>query len=145
MYWLVDGVPRPNWKRDYPAVVGTVFADHLADEKSDISEHLDSHWKLGHGEREALLADYHVDLEFEANRRRYYLVFVASDAFSDDERNQLDDAGIKYSGPVPGTAAMWPETLREPVRLAHDICRAGRSNVGFFAPISCILSWEPVS
>lgn len=33
LYWLVDGVPRPNWKRDYPAVVQKIFANRLADEK----------------------------------------------------------------------------------------------------------------
>ena len=145
LYWLVDGVPRPNWKRDYPAVVQKVFADRLADEKSNLVEHLNLHQKLGYSEREALLADHHVDLEFEANGRRYYLVFVAFDEFREDEKDQLDHAGLGCSGPFPGTAAMWPQALREPVRLAHDICRARRENVWTLASFSYILSWEPVS
>ncbi|KAJ8117993.1 hypothetical protein OPT61_g923 [Boeremia exigua] len=145
LYWLVDGVPRPNWERDYPAVVQKVFADRLAIEKSNLAEHLSLHWKLGESEREALLADHHIDLEFEANGRRYYLVFVAFGEFHRDEKAQLDHAGVGCSGPFPGTAAMWPQALREPVRLAHDICRAWRENVGTLASFSYILSWEPVS
>lgn len=70
-----------------------------------------------------------MNLEFEANRRWYYLVVVAFDNFRKDEKDQLNDAGLGYSGPFPDTAAMWPQALREPLRLAHDVCRARRENV----------------
>lgn len=76
LYWLVDKVPRPDWKRDYPAAVQKIFAGRLADAKSGIMEHLKTHWSLGNDK--ALLADHHLGKEFEANRRWYYIVLLCS-------------------------------------------------------------------
>ena len=145
MYWLVDGVPRPNWKRDYPAVVRNIFAERIAADKSSVVEHLKTHWKLGPNEHEALLADHHLGQEFEANGRRYYIVFVVFNQFLEEERDQLDKAGVGWSGPFPGSAAMWPEALREPVRLAYDVCGDGSKNLGTYKSFSYILSWEPIT
>lgn len=144
LYWLVDGVPRPNWN-DYPAVVHDIFASRLADDRDGVSEHLDRHWKLGARERRELLADCHLGQEFEANGRRYYIVFVVFSQFLEEEREKLNKAGVDWSGPFPGNALMWPQALREPVRLAYDVCGDGSSNLGTLRSHSCILSWEPIS
>ena len=144
LYWLVDSVPRPDWKRDYPAVVQKIFADRIAENKDSIVEHLNTHWDLGPSDHEALLADHHLGQEFEANGRRYYIVFVVFSQFFEEEREQLDNAGLGWSGPFPGSAAMWPEALRETVRLARDVCVDGHKNLGTYKGFSYILSWEPI-
>jgi hypothetical protein len=92
-----------------------------------------------------LLADHHLGQEFEANRRRYYIVFVALSDFKEEEGEQLDKAGLGWSGPFPGSAAMWPEALREPVRLACDVIEDASNNLGTYGTLSYILSWEPVA
>jgi hypothetical protein len=146
LYWLVDGVPRPNWKQDYPAVVQKIFAARTADDKSDMVEHFDFHWKkLRQDDHEALLSDsHHLGQEFEANGRRYYVVFVVFDKFHETEKDELTNAGLGWSGPFPGSAAMWPEAVREPVRLAYDVCRGDARNLGTRQDFSYILSWEPI-
>ncbi|KAF2711941.1 hypothetical protein K504DRAFT_465666 [Pleomassaria siparia CBS 279.74] len=144
LYWLVDGVPRPDWKRDYPAVVGNIFAQRMAQEKKRVLRHLNTQWELSDGEQTALLADHHLGQEFEANGRRYYIVFVVFSDFDMKVRRQLDKAGLGYSGPFPGNAAMWPEALREPVRLAYDVGDEDSHNMGTSATSSYILSWEPI-
>ncbi|KAF1951993.1 hypothetical protein CC80DRAFT_495629, partial [Byssothecium circinans] len=144
LYWLVDGVPRPDWKRDYPAVIGKIFAERMAEAKHGALEHLTTHWELSNQEQTAMLADHHLGQEFEANGRRYYIVFVVIDPFVQKERYQLDKAGLGYSGPFPGSAAIWPEALREPVRLAYDVYYDDSSNMGVSKDPSYILSWEPI-
>lgn len=143
-YWLVDGVPRVNWKHDYPAVIGDIFAEHMAGEKEDVLEHLKMHWNLSNEEETTLLADHHLGQEFEANGRRYYIVFVLLRSFEQKIRQRLDDAGVGYKGPFPGSAAIWPEAIREPVRLAHDVICDASINLGTYKQHSYILSWEPI-
>lgn len=139
LYWLVDGVPRPNWKHDHPAIIGDMFADGMAMEKDEdeIPRHLEDHWGLSRQEGRAMLSDCHLDQEFEANGRRYYVVFV-----------------VLYSMPrrclFPGGADLWPEALREPVRLAHEVIKTyatcndeSLDNMGTHSH-SYILSWEPI-
>ena len=53
-----------------------------------------------------MLADYHLGQEFEANGRQYYIVFVVFSQFLEEERDQLDKAGLGWSGPFPRSAAM---------------------------------------
>lgn len=143
-YWLVDGVPRPNWKRDYPAVVGDIFAERMASEKQRVLRHLNIHWDLSNEETATMLADHHLDQEFEANGRRYYVVFVVFSVFHQEVAQRLDDAGLGYSGPFPGSVDMWPEALREPVWLAWEVIRDGSRNMGTYQQTSYILSWEPI-
>lgn len=142
-YWLVDGVPRPNWKRDYPAVVEELFAERIARMKNGILNHIRLHCKLSEEEEIAMLADHHLGQEFEANGRRYYVVFVY-EVIGVVVKRKLDAAGLGCSGPFPGSAAMWPEALREPVRLAHDVNRDESKNMGTYKSRSFILSWEPI-
>jgi hypothetical protein len=143
-YWLVDSVPRPNWKQDYPAVVQKIFAKRIADDKRNIFKHLNTHWELGQSDYKALLSDHHLGQEFEANGRRYYIVFVVFSQFLERERDELEKCGLGWSGPFPGSAAMWPQAIREPVRLAHDVCIDDSKNLGTLQSFSYILSWEPI-
>lgn len=141
LYWLVDGVPRPNWSRDYPAVVREIFAEQMARKKTKVLGHLKDHWGRSDQERAEMLADHHLGQEFEANGRRYYIVFVVSALYGREERERLRAAGLGVRGPFPGSADLWPEAVREPVRLAHDLMSA--RNMGAGMP-SYILSWEPI-
>lgn len=144
LYWIVDGVPRPDWGRDYPAVVRDVFEERMAQEKSHVLEHLSRHWEQSDHEREVMLADHHLGQVFEANGRRYYIVFVVFNMFTRDLRQRLEAAGLSYDAPFPGSADLWPEVLREPARLAYDVMRDNSSNMGTYQSTSYILSWEPI-
>lgn len=131
LYWLVDGVPRPDWNCDYPAVIRDIFARRMAQEQDAVLEHLNEHWNLKPEDHAALFAD-HPFGEFEANGRRYYIVFVVFNQFFGEVRDQLDESGLGWRGPFPGSAAMWPEALREPVRHAYDISRENWANLGTY-------------
>lgn len=144
LYWLVDGVPRPDWKNDYPAIVSEIFAERMAREKGDILKHLKIHWKQSDQERTAMLADHHLYQEFEANGRRYYMVFVAFSQFEKAVKQRLNQAGLGHRGPFPGSADLWPEILREPVRAAYDVMQDNSGNMGTYKLTSYILSWEPI-
>lgn len=144
LYWLVDGVTRPNWKQDHPAVVRKIFANRIAANKGDVIGHLNRHWHLDHSDCKTLLSDQGLDQEFEANGRRYYIVFVVS-GFGEKEQEQLNKAGLGWRGPFPGSASMWPQELVEPVRLAYDISHDGYRNLATYKALSIILSWEPIS
>jgi hypothetical protein len=141
LYWLVDGVPRLNWD-DYPAAVRDIWAAWMAEDRDKVLKHLDMHWP---GDHAAMVADHHLGQEFEANGRRYYIVFVVSYDFEIEEEEQLDKAGLGCRGPFPGSAAIWPEVLREPVRLARDVFIDGSKNLGTRPNSSYILSWEPIT
>lgn len=143
LYWLVDGVRRPDWRHDYPAVVEEIFAERMARSKDKVFSHLDYHWELSDEEKTAMLADHHLGQEFEANGRRYYIVFVASQRFDSEERRLLRKAGLEHSASFPGSAKMWPKALHEPVRAARYAMKKSR-NFGMWSSISLILSWEPI-
>lgn len=144
LYWLVDGVPRPDWQRDYPAVVEKIFSARIAEAKAGVLRHLSFHWPwLSDEEKTAMLADHHLGQEFEANGRRYYIVFVVGWNFYGHERRLLRKAGLGQSGPFPGSAELWPEALREPARVAQDAMEK-TGNLGVCGN-SFILSWEPVA
>lgn len=144
LYWLVDGVPRPDWGRDYPGVVQDIFAERMAQEKTSVLDHLSRHWEQSDEERAAMLADHHLGQEFEANGRRYYIVFVVFSQFTRDLRRRLKTAGLGHRAPFPGSADLWPEALREPVTLAYEVMRDNSCNMGTYQTTSYILSWEPI-
>ncbi|KAJ4409463.1 hypothetical protein N0V82_009457 [Gnomoniopsis sp. IMI 355080] len=142
--WLVDGVPRPDWQRHYPAVVQEIFAARMARTKDQSLRHLDRHWPLlSDEEKTAMLADQHLGQEYEANGRRYYIVFVVIRDFSQEERRLLRKAKLGHIGPFPGSAELWPKALRESIRVAQDVMKES-SNLGTWSSISPILSWEPM-
>lgn len=141
LYWLVDGIPRPDWKHDYPLVVEAVFEEAIAD--NHLNKYFLGQWKgLGGDDDQRALADLHLNQEFEANGRRYYVVFVLGPGFDRPVRQRLDDAGLGHDGPFPGGEDIWPEALRAPVRFASDICYTG--NLGTLPNLSYILSWESI-
>lgn len=144
LYWIVDGVPRPDWGRDYPGVVKEIFEERMAQEKKQVLEHLSRHWEQSDREREAMLADHHLGQEFKASGRRYYIVFVAFGMFTRDLRRRLRAAGLGHTAPFPGGEDLWPEALREPARLAYDVMRDESANLGTYQTTSYILSWEPI-
>lgn len=144
-FWLIDGVPRPDWQRDYPEVVEKIFAERMAHARDQISRHLGAHWPwLSGDEKTATVADHHLGQEWEANGRRYYIVFVVFQKFLPDERRLLRKAGLGYSGPFPGSAELWPEALRDPVRVMQEAMNQSR-NLGASGSHSLVLSWEPIS
>jgi hypothetical protein len=139
LYLLVDGVPRPDWNR-YP-VVRDIFSRHVAGREEAVTEHVVWHWHPK-PEDHATISDHHIGQEFEANGRRYYIVFVVLNHFDEQESDELKNAGLGWRGPFPGSAALWPEALREPVRYAHDL--TGEAQLGTSSPFTIILSWEPI-
>lgn len=141
LYWLVDGVPRPDWNR-YP-VVRDIFSRRLGGQEEAVTEHLNMHWH-SKPEDHAAFSDHHLGQEFEANGRRYYIVFVVLDYFDTEERDELKNAGLGWRGPFPGSAALWPEALREPVRHAYDLNEEGWARLGAGSRFTIILSWEPI-
>jgi hypothetical protein len=140
LYWLVDGVPRLNWD-DYPAVVHDIWSARMAEDRDRTLQHLAEHWP---GDHAAMVADHHLGQEFEANGRRYYIVFVVLCDYL-EEGEQLKKAGLDYRGSFPGSESMWPEALREPVRLAGEVFVNGSKNLGAHPYSSYILSWEPIT
>lgn len=104
---------------------------------------------LSDEEKTAMLADYHLGQEYEASGRRYYVVFVVVRGFERAERRLFKKAGLgysraRYSQPFPGSAELWPEALREPARVAHDVMEKS-NNLGVGGDFPLILSWEPTS
>lgn len=144
LYWIVDGVPRPDWKRDYPPLIGELFANRMARGKATMLRHLRSHWQLSNEEEAAMLVDQHFGQQFEANGRRYYIVFVVFLNCRSEEKKQLKEAGLGNSGPFPGNAKMWPEATREPARLAYDVQNDGSGNMGMCRDLLYILSWGEI-
>lgn len=141
LYWLVDGVPRPNWKRDYPEIVPKAFNTWMRRWNWHVHQHQDD---MDEATKARFLADCDLDLEFEANGRRYYVVFVVIRGY----HSALTDAGIYPSNlelPLIGGEAIWPEKLRAPARFAHDILNDyDLCYLWTHRQISFILSWEPI-
>lgn len=140
LYWLVDGVPRPNWKRDYPRAVPAAFKEWMG--RHNYRVHMFQK-DMDKGTKAAFLADCDLDLEFEANGRRYYVVFVVIPW----KRWDNLDADVKSSieGPFPGGEAIWPEKLRSPARFAYDMLNnVNAYSLNTYTNMSFILSWEPI-
>lgn len=146
LYWLVDGVPRPNWKRDYPRLVPAVFEAWTRHHMWRVYKYDNN---MDKATKDALLADCNLNLEFEANGRRYYVVFVviAWDLWA----TLPEEVKSKITGPFLGGEDIWPEKLRAPARLAYDMLIAPDSfNVrDLYSLCTCrhmsfILSWEPI-
>lgn len=140
LYWLVDGVPRPNWKRDHPAVVSFAFERWPAAVKPKIAR---QYTAVREDIKDAFTAECNMKLEFEANGRRYYLVFVVIPwqrwpNLPADFKSSLD-------GPFIGGEAAWPEPLRAPARFAYDMLTTSDLRcLNSFEHLSFILSWEPI-
>lgn len=140
LYWLVDGVPRPNWKRDYPEVVPAAFNAWMRRFNYQVHKYQDD---MDNATKASFLADCNLDLEFEANGRRYYVVFVVIRYKSSSVLGE--DVVQNIELPLIGGEAIWPEKLRAPARFAYDIL----NDFHLFSlmahhQIQFILSWEPI-
>lgn len=151
LYWLVDGIPRPNWKHDYPAVVEAFFEQAITTNKWANKVFLD-HWQGFDEDERKMLADLHLHQEFETNGRRYYVVFVVVQDlavvfdYQAALKRGLDDAGLGHGGPYgpfPGGEDIWPEALRAPAWFAYHTGMRTR-NLSTLERHCYILSWEPI-
>lgn len=140
LYWLVDGVPRPNWKRDYPPVVPLVFEWFTASycQRTYRNYRTTDNQMMDKNIQAAFLADCNLDIEFEANGRRYYVVFVVI-AWNRWRRLPVTFMSI-VDGPFIGGETIWPETIRAPARFVYDMVQSMSNSWR----ISFILSWEPI-
>lgn len=140
LYWLVDDIPRPNWARDYPEAVPAAFNAWMGHHNGHVFEYS---FSMDEATKAALLSDCDLDLEFEANGRRYYVVFVVVHW----EKWANLDEGLRASidGPFLGGEAIWPEKLRAPARFAYDMLSdCYLYSLGASLKMSFILSWEPI-
>lgn len=139
LYWLVDGIPRPNWERDYPRAVTRAFNVYMEFAKRRefwYQNNLDADTEA------AFLADCNLDLEFEANGRRYYVVFVV---IPWGRWGLRDKVNATIEGPFLCGEAIWPEKLRPAARFAYDmLLNRDLSSLMTCKVVSYILSWEPV-
>lgn len=138
LYWLVDGIPRPRWDQYHPAIPAT-FNRLIEDAQGRIFRNC----TIRHDKKRMarLLEHHNLHQEFEANGRRYYVVFVVTRWRSEYyvDQSSLDPA-VDWDGLFPGGEAIWPVPLHEPVRLAYDINEHTATN----RPCTTILSWEPI-
>lgn len=139
LYWLVDGIPRPNWKRDYPEIVPKAFNVWMRRWNWQVHQ---PQYDMDEATKARFLADCDLDLEFEANGRRYYVVFVVIR----DKNSELHEAGIhNIELPLIGGEAIWPEKLRAPARFAYDTLNDDDLfSLWTHRQMSFILSWEPI-
>jgi hypothetical protein len=111
----------------------------VAEREEAVANHVHWHWHPK-PEDHAEISDQHIGQEFEANGRRYYIVFVVLNDFDEQEKDELKIAGLGWRGPFPGSAVLWPEALREPVRYAHDLTGERWAQFGTHSPFTIILS-----
>lgn len=141
LYWLVDGVPRPNWKRDYPRQVPVAFQVYMDFHHSKCKE-FQSQYNMEDATMDTFLAGCDLDLEFEANGRRYYVVFVVIPWDRWGLGAKVDSI---IEGPFLGGEAIWPEKLRPAARFAFDMLNdRSLKSLMTCRLVSYILSWEPI-
>lgn len=142
LYWLVDGIPRQQWDQ-YPAAIPAAFSRVIELRKS----HILKNWQKDQAWIDRLLMHHDLQQEFEANGRRYYVVFVLTDwtgAYASLEKSFLDPA-LDWDGPFPGGESLWPEALHAPVRVASNVQRSRlHNNLCTDQACSYVLSWEPI-
>lgn len=139
LYWLVDGIPRPDWKNDYQERIPRAF-------KACIEHHA---WRALWKRREytddelaQLVGECDLDMVFEANGRRYYIVFVVINW----KWYPLPESFMSVvDGPFIYGEAAWPESVRAPARFVYE-AMTGMNERQVVPPLrlSYILSWEPI-
>lgn len=139
LYWLVDGIPRPKWDQ-YPSAIPAAFSRLIEKKK-----HRMLRWwqQMEEVQKDRLLEHHDLHQEFEANGRRYYVVFVVTTwrwGWDSSIEESFLDPAINWDGPFPGGEDLWPAALRDPVRLAYEV----RDKMGTDQFCSFILSWEPI-
>jgi len=136
LYWLVEGVPRPQWDK-YPPAIPAAFSRIIERRKG----HLLEHWQTDQARKDQFLKHHDLYQEFEAVGRRYYIVFVIAHWTHELhlEKSFLDP-DISWDGPFPGGEDIWPEPLRGAVRVTHR--EQWTMPIDRFC--SYVLSWEPI-
>ncbi len=138
LYWLVDGIPRPQWDQ-YPPAIPTAFSRVIERRKRDVLKF----WRMDQAWKDRLLAHHDLHQEFEANGRRYYVVFVLTEWTSEYSLDEsFRDPDVSWDGPFPGGKDLWPEALHEPARVAWEVQRDDNLSTDQFC--SYIMSWEPI-
>jgi len=136
LYWLVDGVPRPRWD-EYPPAIPAAFSRVIEKRKGQILKY----WQADQAWKDQVLKHHNLSQEFEANGRRYYIVFVVADWASESHlETSFRDPAVDWNGPFPGGENIWPESLRPPVRVAREL----QPNLPTDSYCSYVLSWEPM-
>jgi len=138
LYWLVDGVPRPQWDK-YPPAIPAAFVRVIERRKKDLFKY----WQMDKAWKDRLLKHHDLHQEFEANGRRYYVVFVLTNWTSDYSLEEsFRDPDVSWDGPFPGGKDLWPEALHNLVPVAHQIQQS--TNLWTDSYCSYVLSWEPI-
>lgn len=138
LYWLIDGIPRPQWDQYHPAIPAA-FNRVIERARSRIFKNCKI--RKDKKKKAQLLEHHNLHQEFEANGRRYYVVFVVATWRSEYyiEESYLNPA-VDWDGIFPGGEDIWPVPLRDPVRLAFDL--EGDLSTDTFC--TTLLSWEPI-
>jgi hypothetical protein len=141
LYWLVDGIPRPQWDR-YPAAIPTAFSRVIEHGRDRILRY----WQTDKAWKSRLLKYHDLNQEFEANGRRYYVVFVISQYDCEYHLEEsFRDPAVSWDGPFPGGEDLWPKALRDPVRVAYEVqTNIMDHNLWTDTFCSYVLSWEPI-
>jgi hypothetical protein len=138
LYWLVDGIARPKWDQ-YPPAIPAAFSRVIETRRPSLLRG----WDMGEEGRSRLLQHHDLRQEFEANGRRYYVVFViarwSTELESYIEKSYLDPT-LNWDGIFPGGENLWPASLHDPARFAFD----HHEDLGAGSLCSYILSWEPI-
>jgi len=70
--------------------------------------------------KESLLRDHDLYQEFDANGRRYHLVFVVTNwKWKSTCQQPFLDPAVNWEKVFPGGKNLWPEGLHDPVQFAH--------------------------
>jgi len=141
LYWLVDGIPRPKWEQ-YPPAISAAFSQVIERRKHSVLRS----WRKDKAWKDRLLKHHNLHQEFEANGRRYYVVFVLTKWTCDYSfEESFRDPSVSWDGPFPGGKDLWPKALRDPVRLAYEVQQTQYlGNFWTDSLCSFVLSWEPI-
>lgn len=141
LYWLVDGIPRPQWDQ-YPPAISAAFSRVIERRK----DHVLKYWQTDKAWKDQLLKHHDLHQEFEANGRRYYVVLVLTDWTSEYcLEESFRDPAVSWDSPFPGGEDFWPEALRDLVPVAHELQQSGL-HINMWTDTFCsyVLSWEPI-
>jgi hypothetical protein len=153
-YWLIDGIPRPQWQQ-YPACIPAAYS-YLIDksELQFVDQDRLNELKPGELLRDPFPEQHDLYQDLEANGRRYYVVFIFTHMGPFDGVEGYDDREGKgvfleanfpgrdvcWADLYPGGKDLWPEALYEPVEFAHK----ARYEIGAGFHCTYFLSWEPI-
>jgi hypothetical protein len=94
----VDGIRPQQWDQ-YPAAISTAFSQVIEKRK----DRLFKFWEVEEAQKSQLLEHHDLRQEFEANGRRYYVVFVMTEwCWCHYLELSYIDAKLDWDGPFPG-------------------------------------------